>query len=149
MGRDTFHQTRLLKALSNLALNTARERAATASLGNLGQCLTTLKEFLPSIWSNLPSFSLKPLLLVPWKKSLSSFLVGLFRCWKAAIRFLWSLLQAEQPQLSQPFLTEEVFQPSDQLCALLWTHSNRSMSVLCWGLQSWTQDSQWSLTRAE
>ena len=25
MGRDTFHQTRLLKALSSLALNTSRE----------------------------------------------------------------------------------------------------------------------------
>jgi len=42
MGRDTSHQTRLLKAPSNLALNTAREGAATASLGNLCQGLTTL-----------------------------------------------------------------------------------------------------------
>jgi len=38
----------LLRALSNLALNPAREGAATASLGNLGQGLTTLtgKNFL-------------------------------------------------------------------------------------------------------
>ena len=43
MGRDPFHQTSLLKAPSNLALNTAREGAATASLGNLGQGLTTLR----------------------------------------------------------------------------------------------------------
>jgi len=43
MSRGTFHQTRLLKAPSNLALNTAREGAATASLGNLFQCLTTLR----------------------------------------------------------------------------------------------------------
>jgi len=43
MGRDTFHQTRLLRAPSNLALNTAREAAATESLGNLGQGLTTLR----------------------------------------------------------------------------------------------------------
>jgi len=42
MGRDTFHQTRLLKAPCNLASNTSREGAATASLGNLFQCLTTL-----------------------------------------------------------------------------------------------------------
>jgi len=41
MGWDPFHQTRLLKAASNLALNTAREGAATASVGNLGQGLTT------------------------------------------------------------------------------------------------------------
>jgi len=39
MGRDTFHQTRVLKAPSNLALNPAREGAATASLGSLGQGL--------------------------------------------------------------------------------------------------------------
>jgi len=31
LSRDIFHQTRLFKALSNLALNTAREGAATAS----------------------------------------------------------------------------------------------------------------------
>jgi len=43
MGRDTFHQTRVLKAPSNPALNTAREGVATASLGNLGQGLTTLR----------------------------------------------------------------------------------------------------------
>jgi len=35
MSRDIFHQTRLLRAPSNLALNTAREGATTASLGNL------------------------------------------------------------------------------------------------------------------
>jgi len=29
-----------------------------------------------------------------------------------------SLLQAEQPQLSQPALTGEVFQPSDRFCVL-------------------------------
>jgi len=39
MGKDTFHYTRLLKAPSNLALNTSMEGASTASLGNLFQCL--------------------------------------------------------------------------------------------------------------
>jgi len=33
--------------------------------------------------------------------------------------------------------------------ALLWTHSNRSMSVLCCRLQRQTQDSRWGFTRAE
>ena len=47
-----------------------------------------------------------------------------------------SLLHAEQPQLSLP---------SDHLCGLLWTRSNRSMSLLCWGLQSWMQDCRWDL----
>ena len=40
MGTDPFHQPRLLKAPSNLALNPAR--AATASLSNLCQGLTTV-----------------------------------------------------------------------------------------------------------
>jgi len=43
MGKDTFHQTRLRKAPSNLALNTAREGADTTALGNLCQCFTTLR----------------------------------------------------------------------------------------------------------
>jgi len=42
VGRDPFHQPRLLRAPSNLALNPAGEGAATASLGSLGQGLTTL-----------------------------------------------------------------------------------------------------------
>jgi len=41
------------------------------------------------------------------------------------------LLQADQPQLSQPFLTGEVFHPLIIFVALLWTLSNRSMSFLC------------------
>ena len=62
MGTDTFDYTRLLKALSNLALSTSREGAATASLGNLGQGLTTLRANNFFLLSNLnpPSFSLKP-----------------------------------------------------------------------------------------
>jgi len=35
MSRDICHQARVLRAPSNLALSTAREGAATASLGNL------------------------------------------------------------------------------------------------------------------
>jgi len=66
MGRDIFHQTKVLQAPSNPALDTAREGAATASLGNLGQGLTTLmgKNFFLISTLNLPSFSLKLLPLV-------------------------------------------------------------------------------------
>ena len=42
MSRDIFHQPRLLRAPSNLALSPAREGVATASLGSLGQRFTTL-----------------------------------------------------------------------------------------------------------
>ena len=66
MGRDIFHQTRLLRAPSNLAFNTSREEAFTASLGNLGQGLTTLmgKNFFLISNLNLPSVSLEPFPLV-------------------------------------------------------------------------------------
>ncbi|KFU85683.1 Zinc finger CCCH domain-containing protein 11A [Chaetura pelagica] len=67
MGRDTSHQTRLLQAPSNLPFNTARDGAATASLGNLFQCVTTLtvKNFLLMSYLNLScsSSNLLPLIL--------------------------------------------------------------------------------------
>ena len=43
IGRDTSLQTMLLTAPSSLALSVSREGASTASLGNLFQCLTTLR----------------------------------------------------------------------------------------------------------
>jgi len=60
MGRDPFHQPRVLQAPSNLALSTAREGASTTSLGNLGQGLTTLivKNFFLIFISFLSSFIL-------------------------------------------------------------------------------------------
>jgi len=66
MGRETFHQTRLLTAPSNEALDISRYGAATASLGSLGQHLTTLttKNFFLISNLNLHPFSLKPLSLI-------------------------------------------------------------------------------------
>jgi len=62
MGRDPFHQPRVLHAPSNLALNPATEGAATAPLGSLGQGLTTLtgKNFFLVSNLNPLSSSLKP-----------------------------------------------------------------------------------------
>ena len=92
------------------------------SLGNLCQCFTTLivKNIFLTSSLNLPSFSLKPLPLVLSQQALlkclsPSFLQAPFKYWKVSPGP--SLLQAEQPQLSQPFLVAEVFQPSDHLCA--------------------------------
>jgi len=67
MSRDPFPQPRVLRAPSNLALNPAREGAATASLGRLGQGLTTLmgKNFFLISHLNLPSVSSEPFALVP------------------------------------------------------------------------------------
>ena len=59
-----------------------------------------------------------------------------------------SLLQAEQAQLPQPFLTGQMLQ-SIILVALRWTLSSSSSSFLKWGAQNWTQCSRWGLTRAE
>lgn len=42
-----------------------------------------------------------------------------------------------------------VLQPSEHPGGFLWTVSNRSVSSLCWGLQSWTQYSRWGLTKVE
>jgi len=88
-----------LRAPSNLALNTSREEAATASLGNLCQCFTILmvKNFFLVSNLNLPSFSLQPFPLVLSVHTLvkspsPSFLYAPFRYWKAAIRSPRSLL---------------------------------------------------------
>ncbi|TRZ20602.1 hypothetical protein HGM15179_006499 [Zosterops borbonicus] len=56
MGRDTFCYPRVLQAPSDLALDTARDEAATASLGTLCQDLTTStgKNFFLLFNLNLP-----------------------------------------------------------------------------------------------
>ncbi|KAK4826482.1 hypothetical protein QYF61_009478 [Mycteria americana] len=112
MTRDIFNCIRLLRAPSNLTLNVSRDGASATSLGNLSQCLTTLivKHFFLKSSLNLPSFSLKPLLLVLSQQALLKILKG---CYKVSPEP--SLLQAEQPPLSQPFFIGEVLQPSDHL----------------------------------
>lgn len=53
---------RLLKAPSNLPLNTFNDGTSTTSLGNPFQCLTTptVKHFFLTCKLHLPSFGLKP-----------------------------------------------------------------------------------------
>ena len=118
IGRDTFHQTRLLKAPSGLALNTFWMGASTIPLGNLLQCLTafTVKNFFLVSSLNLLSFSFKlfPLvLLLPSliKSSTPAFLQAPFRYWKATIihydtsllNLLSILLNTLQPAVILPF----------------------------------------------
>jgi len=109
----------LLTTPSNLALNTAREGAATASLGSLCQGLTTLtvKNFF--LISNLnPPSQFKaitpcPVTTGPCKKSLSILPLGplqvLEGCGKVCPKP--SLLQAQQPQLSPPSSQERYSSP--------------------------------------
>jgi len=116
--------TRLLQAPSNLGLNMTREGAATASLGNLRQGLTTLtvNNVFLILNRNLQSFSFKPsplvLSLQALVKSPSPALLQALQvlegCNKVSLQP--SLLQAEQPQRSRPLLTAEVLQPSDHCC---------------------------------
>jgi len=83
---------------------------------------------------NLPFFSLKPppLVLSPHtlaKSPSPALLQAPSGYWKAPIRSPRS--QAAQPQLSQPFLPAEGFQPSHHRRGLLWPHSSSSRSFLC------------------
>ncbi|KAK4818444.1 hypothetical protein QYF61_013131 [Mycteria americana] len=59
-----------------------------------------------------------------------------------------SLLQAEQPQLSQPVFIGEVLQPSDRLHGPPLDLLQQVHVLLMLGPQSWTQYSRWGLTRA-
>ncbi|KAK4818126.1 hypothetical protein QYF61_006213 [Mycteria americana] len=101
------------RAPSNLTLNVSRDGASTTSLGNLLLCFTSLivKNFFLISSLNLPPFSLKPLLLVLLQQALLRIMKG---CNKVSLEP--SLLQAEQPHLSQPVFIGEVFQPSDHFC---------------------------------
>ncbi|KAK4825808.1 hypothetical protein QYF61_002413 [Mycteria americana] len=106
-------KNRLLRAPSHLTLNVSRGGTSTTSLGNLHQCFTTLivKNFFLISSLNLPSFTLKPLPLVLSQQAPLKILKG---CNKVSLQP--SLLQAEQPQLSQPVFTAQVLQPSDHFC---------------------------------
>ena len=83
------------------------------------------KKFVPCLICNLnlPSHFKTSCLITtcPCKKSLSSFLVGPFQllegCYKVSLQP--SLLQTEQPQLSQPFLTGEMLQSPHHPCSPL------------------------------
>ena len=88
-------------------------------------CCTTfvVKDFFLISSLNLPSFSLKPLLLVLsqkalLKKPLPVFLTSPLQVLKGCnkVSLEPSVLQAEQPQIPQPVLIGKVFQPSDFFC---------------------------------
>jgi len=115
--------------------NPAREGAATASLGSLGQGLPTLtvKDFFLTSNLNLLSFSLKPLPLVlslhALVKSPSPALSQPHQVLAAALRTPCSLLFSRPTHpSSRPLLTADGLQPSDHCCGLLWPRSNRPMS---------------------
>ena len=114
LHRDIFNRIRLLRAPSSLALHASRDGASTTSRGNLGQGLTTLivKNFFLLSSLILPSLSLKPsplvlLLQALVKSPFSSFLVGPFKCWKAALRSPQTLPFPRLPSPSSPSLSSQ------------------------------------------
>lgn len=86
--------------------------------------------------------------MFPCEISVSLF-ISSFQVLKRLQWGLYSLLQPEKPQISQPIFIGGMHHPSDYLHAFLWTWSNKSMSFLCWGPQNWMQFSRWGLTRVE
>ena len=115
VGRDHLVSTSLLTQAHlplDLILSNSREESGVISL--------TVKNFFLISSLNLPSTQFKaisPCLVTtcPYKKSLPSFPVGSFQvlegCYKVSSEP--SLLQVEEPQLSQPILIEELLQPSN------------------------------------
>lgn len=59
------------------------------------------------------------------------------------------LIQAEQSQLSQPFLIEQVLQSLSFFLAIHWTVSSKSTSFLYCRAQKWTRGSMCSITCPE
>lgn len=132
MGRSTSDQIKLPKSPSSLALNTSKDGASTASLGDLFQCLIPLvaEKFFLEIRLNPAYFNLKPLLLVYHRKpALEDFChYNPFKYYQKATRFPCSCLplQDEQAQLPQPLLIREMFQPSDYFHGPSQTHWSTS-----------------------
>lgn len=68
-----------------------------------------------------------------------------FRYWRTTIRLFQSFLfHSEQFQFSQAFLVWKCSIPWSSY----WTHSNRSVTFLCWGPKSWMQHCRWGFTWA-
>jgi len=150
MSRDIFHQTRVLRALSNLTLNVPRDGASTALLGNLGQGFTTLsvKNFILRASVDLPSVSVKPSPLVLSLHALVTAPLQLSQVPPGTGRLCWGLPRVfSSPGWPAPALPAEGFQPLDHCWGLLQPRSHSSSSVLCSGLQSWTQDS-WGVSES-
>lgn len=120
-GEGAFHYTRWPRAPSNLVLNSSRDGTFTISLGNLFQCLSafTVKNFFSITNLDLLSFSLKPFHLVlslfidPCKNSHFRLLSSTGRTYLSHPEAL--SFQAEESQLSQHFLIQDVIHPSNYL----------------------------------
>jgi len=132
MNRNTYSSIRVLRAPSSLTLSVSRDRASTTSLSNLFHCLTTLtvKNFFISKSALFETISLvlsQRILLLSVPFSYRPFL-GMEKLHCSA----WSLLSSRLNSPSSLSLSSQVRCSIPQIVsvALLWTCSNRSMSLL-------------------
>ena len=127
---------------SRCVLYISKEGYSTTSLGNLLLCCITftIKNFFCMFVWNFLCSSFRPLLLVlslhTTEKSLASSL-----CLPLPLRYLQtfirsppqsSFLQAEQIQVTPPFLIKEMLRPFITFVELCWTHSRRSLCGFFW-----------------
>jgi len=141
MGRDPFHQPRVPNAPSSLALSAARERAATSSLGNLGQGLTALtgKNFcLISNLNYLPSYSLKQ-----WPRARLAFSAASALC-----RLMSSLSSTSTPKTFSSGLLSIPSSPSLDLCLGLPRPKCRTLHLALWNFMTFAQAHLSSLSRS-
>lgn len=84
----------------------------------------------------------------PHKSSSPALLQVCLRNGMAAARSFWSFLSSRlnKPSSLQSVFTGEVFQPSDHLHGLFWTHSNIFTCFWRWWPQNCTQSSRWCFT---
>lgn len=115
MDTVTLHHTRFLKAPSTLALNTYRDGHPQF----LWICLTILivKNIFPILNLNTYSFSSKPFLRV---LSLCALIKNPLWALEGPLKSLWSLLQAEQPQLSSCLQSRGASSPNADVITVLW-----------------------------
>lgn len=131
-------------------------RETAMFLGNLSHgciSLTVVKGFF-NVQEKPHLFPFVPLACCPatghhWKERNSAFLASplwvFINIYKIPAELF--LIQASQPQLSQPFFTLEILQLLNILCGPLLSLSSTSMCLLClfWWGENCTQHSRWGL----
>ena len=136
----------LPRAPSNLTLPVSRDGARATCVGNLFRAVFQQpagKGCLPCIWSGCTLLPLKTIAPCPVARGAVRRCVPIFP--RSPLEVLKgveevspepSLVEAEQPQVSQALLRGEALQPVKVFVALLWSRCSRSVWSLSRGLPS-------------
>lgn len=89
----------------------------------------SLQKFLIYVQPKCSLFQFKIIVILPVPTGLKTSLSVLKSCYRVSSGPAFPL--AKQLQLSQPFFTGEVTQPSDHFCGPLWACFERFMTFLC------------------